>query len=96
MSNARRKYSEEYKREAVSLALQPDASIAEVARSLGINSGNLHRWIKEYQTPDTKAFTGNGNPRDEELAKLKRELAQVKKERDFLREAAAYFAKHPK
>jgi len=43
-----------------------------------------------------KAFTGNGNPRDEELAKLKRELAQVKKERDFLREAAAYFAKHPK
>lgn len=96
MSNARRKYSEEYKREAVSLALQPDASIAEVARSLGINSGNLHRWIKEYQAPDTKAFTGNGNPRDEELAKLKRELAQVKKERDFLREAAAYFAKHPK
>lgn len=96
MSNARRKYSEEYKREAVSLALQPDATIAEVARSLGINSGNLHRWIKEYQTPDTRAFTGNGNPRDEELAKLKRELAQVKKERDFLREAAAYFAKHPK
>lgn len=96
MSNARRKYSEEYKREAVSLALQPDASIAEVARSLGINSGNLHRWIKECQTPETKAFTGNGNPRDEELAKLKRELAQVKKERDFLREAAAYFAKHPK
>ncbi len=96
MSNARRKYSEEYKREAVSLALQPDASIAEVARSLGINSGNLHRWIKEYQAPEVKAFTGNGNPRDEELAKLKRELAQVKKERDFLREAAAYFAKHPK
>jgi len=96
MSHFRRKYSEEYKREAVALALQPDASIAEVARGLGINSGNLHRWIKEFEAPDKKAFTGHGNPRDEEVAKLKRELAQVKKERDFLREAAAYFAKQPK
>lgn len=88
MSHSRRKYSAEGKREAVALALQPDSSIAEVARNLGINSGNLHRWIKEYQSPNTSAFTGHGNPRDEELAKLKRELAQVKKERDFLREAA--------
>lgn len=96
MSHSRRKYSEEYKREAVALALQPEASIAEVARGLGINAGNLHRWIKEYEAPDKKPFTGHGNPRDEEVARLKRELAQVKKERDFLREAAAYFAKQPK
>ena len=39
------------------------------------------------------AFPGNGRPRDQEVAALKRELAQVKKERDFLKEAAAYFAK---
>lgn len=95
MSNLRRKYSAEYKREAVALALQPDASITDVARSLGISAGNLHRWIKECQTPKITAFPGHGIPREEELAKLKRELAQVKKERDFLREAAAYFAKHP-
>jgi len=79
MSNSRRKYSAEYKREAIALALQPDSSIAEVARSLGINSGNLHRWIKESQSPDSPAFTGHGDPRDKELAKLKRELAQVRK-----------------
>lgn len=95
MSNLRKKYSAEYKREAVALALQSDTSITDVARSLGISSGNLHRWIKECETPEMKAFPGNGIPREEELTKLKRELAQVKKERDFLREAAAYFAKHP-
>ncbi len=48
---------------------------------------------KEKWTPGTeKAFLGTGSPHDEELARLKRELAQVTKERDFLRDAAAYFA----
>jgi transposase len=42
------------------------------------------------------AFPGQGQTRDEELVALKRELAQVKKERDFLKEAAAYFAKESK
>ncbi|WP_373896424.1 hypothetical protein ACCP16_12360 [Xanthomonas citri pv. malvacearum] len=48
---------------------------------------------REAQTPGTAAFGGSGTPRDEELARLKRELARVKKERDFLREAATFFAK---
>jgi transposase len=43
-----------------------------------------------------KAFQGQGKPRDEEMAALKRELIQVRKERDFLREAAAFFAKASK
>ena len=43
--------------------------------------------------PRLKAFGGTGKPRDEEMARLKRELARVKKERDFLREAATFFAK---
>ena len=96
MTHSRRKYSAEYKREAIALTQQPNASVAAVARSLGINAVNLRRWISEAKATDKSAFTGQGNPRDEELAKLKRELADVKKERDFLREAAAYFAKQPK
>lgn len=56
----------------------------------------LRRWIKELSEPHQNTFPGQGNPRDEEVARLQRELAQVKKERDFLREAAAYFAKQPK
>lgn len=92
----RRKYSKEYKQEAVLLVQQSNISISEVARNLGVNDNMLRRWIKEFSEPAKTAFTGQGSPRDEEVAGLKRELIQVKKERDFLREAAAYFAKQPK
>lgn len=45
------------------------------------------------ETDKVSAFTGSGVPRDQEMATLKRELARVKKERDFLRDAAAFFAR---
>jgi len=93
---ARRKYSQEYKQDAVLLVKQSGSPVAEVARSLGINDNVLRRWVKEYSEPGKKAFPGQGNTRDEEVARLKKELAQVKKERDFLKEAAAYFAKESK
>jgi transposase len=93
---ARRRYSPEYKQEAVTLVQQSDIPISEIARNLGINDNMLRRWVKEHADPIKKAFPGHGKPRDEEVARLKRELLQVKKERDFLREAAAYFAKESK
>jgi len=93
---ARRKYTQEYKQEAVLLVKQSGLPIAEIARNLGINYNVLRRWVKEYSEPGKKAFPGQGNARDEEVARLRKELAQVKKERDFLKEAAAYFAKNSK
>ena len=93
---ARRKYTAEYKQEAVLLAQKSDIPIAQVARNLGINDNVLRRWIKEHTDPGKKPFPGHGSPRDEEMARLKKELQQVKKERDFLKEAAAYFAKDSK
>ena len=75
----RRKFSAEFKRGAVEQASQPGISCTQVARELGISAKVV--------------FAGTGTPRDEELAQLKRELARVKKERDFLREAATFFAK---
>lgn len=92
----RRKYSREYKLEAVQLAQQSDIPLSQVAQNLGINSNMLARWCKQFNEPDKTAFPGQGNARDQELAQLKRELQQVKKERDFLKEAAAYFAKESK
>jgi len=56
----------------------------------------LRRWRKEAETLDSKAFRGQGHAHDEELAQLKRELGRVKRERDFLKDAAAYFAKESK
>ncbi len=89
----RRKFSAEFKREAVALTAQPDMSVAQVARDLGIGSNLLSRWRRELHADGVKAFRGKGVARDEEVARLKRELARVRRERDFLKDAAAYFAK---
>jgi transposase len=92
----RRKYSQEYKQEAVQLVQQSNTPLAQVAANLGINPNNLRRWADELKKAGKTAFPGNGTPRDQEVARLKRELHQVKQERDFLKEAAAYFAKTSK
>lgn len=92
----RRKYSQEFKREAVALASGSEVGVSQVAHELGINANMLGRWCREMKGRGAKAFTGQGKPRDEEIAELKRELARVKKERDFLQEAAAFFAKASK
>lgn len=89
----RRKYSAEFKREAVLQTQHPGVSCDQVARELGINPNVLGRWKRELEASPDSAFAGSGVPRDEELARLKRELARVKKERDFLREAATFFAR---
>ena len=91
----RRRFTPEYKQEAAQLAQQSDIPISQVAKNLGINDNVLRRWIKEFTDQAKKPFTGHGNPRDEEMAGLKKELLQVKKERDFLKEAA-YFARESK
>jgi transposase len=91
----RRKYSEEFKREAVSLTRRDGASVSQVARDIGVSAGQLFRWRREYEGNE-KAFPGSGIARDQELLALKRELARVKRERDFLRDAAAYFASESK
>ena len=93
---SRRKFSDEYKREAVRLATQPGVTKSQVASDLGINANLLGRGCRDFSTNGASAFPGQGKPRDEEMASLKRELARVKKERDFLREAATFFAREPK
>ena len=89
----RRKFSAEFERGAVEQASQPGVSCAQVARELGIRDTLLTRWKREAHAQGAVAFGGTGTPRDEEMARLKRELARIKKERDFLREAATFFAK---
>lgn len=92
----RREYSTEFKREAIALANQPGVTKAQVARELGINANMIGRWQREFAANGSKAFLGKGVARDEEMAALKRELSRVKKERDFLRDAATFFASEQK
>ena len=94
--STRRKYSAEFKREAVALANQPGVTKAQIGRDLGVNPNVITRWQRELEQNGSKAFLGQGVARDEEMAALKRENARLKKERDFLREAATFFARDPK
>jgi transposase len=71
----------------------PDASLRQVARDLGLNEGMLGRWKRALEERGERAFIGSGHAHDQELIRLRRELAKVKQERDFLAEAAAFFVK---
>ena len=92
----RRRWTEEFKQQAVELTQQPGVTKRQIAEELDISANTLSRWCRERQQHGAKAFPGHGTARDEELATLKRELARVKKERDFLVEAATFFAKASK
>jgi transposase len=85
---ARRKFSAEYKREAVAMLDAPGVTVNQIAADLGIGANMLGRWRRELRRLPKQAFVGNGRSRDEELSHLRRQLARVTKERDFLREAA--------
>ena len=93
---SRRKFSDEYKCEAVRMATEPGVTKSQVGRELGINANLLSRWCRDFSANGRAAFPGQGKPRDEEMTSLKRELARVKKERDFSKEAAAFFARESK
>jgi transposase len=89
----RRRFSAEYTREAVAMRESPGVSVSQIAAELGIGANVLGRWRRELRRTPEQAFPGNGRPREEELGHLRRELARVTKERDFLREAAAFVAR---
>ena len=89
----RKRYSPEYKQELVELVRRSQSSGRQIALEVGINPNMLTRWVREANAGGGKAFSGGGMPRDEEMARLKRELSKVTRERDFLKDAAAYFAK---
>jgi transposase len=95
-SRTRRKYTPKFKRKAVELASQPGQRISQVAANLGIGPGLIQRWKRELSDHGQQAFIGQRVARDEELVVLRRELSQVKKERDFLKSATTYFAKDAK
>ncbi len=96
MADGRRKYTREFKIEAVRLFENGDKSGREIEQDLGIGKGVIYRWKRELSEENIRSFPGHGNPRDEELYRLRKELAVVKEERDILRKAVAIFSKPKK
>ena len=97
MSN-RKKYSKEFKLDAVSLVLDQSYSRAEAARSLGLNSNMLGRWVSEHQTDGGQSFRGNGKltPEQEEVRKLRSQVKNLEMEKEILKKATVFFAKEMK
>ena len=95
---SRKKYSKEFKLDAVSLVLEQDYTRTEAAKSPGIDSRMLGRWVKEHQANDGQAFRGNGKltPEQEEIKKLKARVKRLEMERDLLKKATAFFAAETK
>lgn len=91
----RRKFSREFKLEAVKLVRERGVSAAQAARDLDVHENVLRKWIKEFGPDPTQAFPSHGQMKPEqlEIARLKREVAKLKAERDILKKAAAFFAR---
>jgi transposase len=83
----RQQFDREFKAQAVRLCEQGDVPIAQVARELGINVKLLYRWRNEAQQAGAAAFPGQGHSSDDEVRRLRRELARVEMERDILKKA---------
>jgi transposase len=87
----RRKFSR-VKREAVVMLEAAGVTLSQNAAELRIGANVLVHLRRELRQHPQQAFVGNGRSRDEEMSQLRRELVRVTKERDFLRETAAFFA----
>lgn len=94
----RRKYSQEFKLDAINLVKEQGYSRAAASRSLSINANMLSRWIKEHEKAQGQAFRGNGKLTAEqlEIRQLREENRQLKMEKEILKKAATFFAQETK
>ncbi len=92
----RRKFTREFKLNAVELSYTRD-NIKELAQELHVRPELIYRWRSEFATLKGKSFPGNGSPKlneeETEIARLKKELAEIRMERDILKKAVSIFSK---
>jgi transposase len=96
--DSHRHFSDEFKLDAVKLVLDKGMSVRKVARELDIHPNLLYSWRRRFLDQGDNAFVGKGHikPEDVELKRLRKELADVKEERDILKKAVAFFSKDNK
>jgi transposase len=99
MTEKRRSFTREFKLEAVRLVADGKQSVSEVSLKLGIRPDMLRAWKRQVKggagSSMKNVFRGHGNvpSQEEEVRRLRREVERLNQERDFLKKAAAYFAK---
>jgi transposase len=90
----RRQFSDEFKDGAVRLVLDEDKTVGAVARELDLTASALATWVKHARAERTKGKSGLMKEEREELSRLRKEVRELRMERDILKKAAAFFAKH--
>lgn len=86
-----KRYTEEFKVEAVKQVIERGHPVAEVASRLGVTTHSMYQWLKKYSIAEPERQAASNQ--EAEIRKLKAELKRVTEERDILKKAAAYFAK---
>jgi len=88
-----RKYTEEFKSEAIKQVTERGYKVQEVSERLGISSKSLYLWLRLARKGNGKHSQGSDNELRQEIVRLKSELKRAEEERDILKKATAYFAK---
>ena len=98
MAKKNKKYAEEFKREVLEMAAQPDVSVAQLERDLGITSGLIYKWRERYCVDEASGELRPSPEREAEaeIRRLKRELEIAKQERDILKKAIQVFSRDQK
>ena len=88
------RYTQEFKSEAINMAVNGDLSLSEVASNLGLNYKTLYNWVKRSMPESSSTQAGKSKIKEleSELRALRRDLKRARQERDILKKAAAYFA----
>jgi transposase len=92
----RRRFTAEFKAEAVRLVATGGKPLSQIARELGINEQVLRNWKKQAQSGDGVGLAPEHFAHNEEIRRLQRELLRVTEERDILKKATAFFANQPR
>lgn len=90
---APKKFSEEFKVEAVRAVIESSRTIADVAKEYGIGAETLRNWVNKHRREHAGEEAELSEPERQELARLRKEIRELKMEQEFLKKAAAFFAK---
>ena len=90
----RRRFTDEFKEGAVHLVLDEGKTVGAVARELDLTASALGLWVRQARAERTQGKSGLMKEEREELARLRKENRELRMERDILKKAAAFFAKH--
>ncbi len=93
MGTKLKSYNKEFKDRAIKLALTSSQSISKTAKDLGMNETTLYTWVKNNRDAYVEQHGDSGKEVLDELAKLRKENARLREEREILKKAAAFFVK---